>query len=281
MKEPYFYDESFLNDVKEAEQDLDTIHLWWLGQSGFLLQWKRDYVLLDPYLSDSLTKKYANTDKPHVRMTKQVVQPEALHFIHAVSSSHNHTDHLDAETLNPLRQVNEDLIIITPKANKQFAAERLQCSPVELVGLNNGDSIHVGEFFFTAVPAAHEEIERDENGNHKYLGYIVQCGPWTIYHSGDTVRFAGMAEHLRIFSIDIAILPINGRNPERRVPGNLTGTEAAQLGKAIDAQIVIPCHFDMFEFNTVSPEKFIQECRKIKQSYRVLQNGERFNGTEI
>ena len=46
------------------------------------------------------------TDKPHVRMTRRVVAPERLDFVDVVTSSHNHTDHLDAETLGPLRGAN-------------------------------------------------------------------------------------------------------------------------------------------------------------------------------
>ena len=48
-------------------------------------------LLLDPYLSDSLTQKYTATDKPHVCMTARVVAPERLDFIDLVTSSHNHT----------------------------------------------------------------------------------------------------------------------------------------------------------------------------------------------
>ena len=42
------------------------------------------------------------------------------------------------------------------------------------------------------MPAAHNELEKDAWGRHKFLGYIVEAGPWTIYHSGDTVRYDGM-----------------------------------------------------------------------------------------
>ncbi|MEZ4611934.1 MAG: hypothetical protein R2838_17110 [Caldilineaceae bacterium] len=58
---------------------------------------------------------------------------------------------------------------------------------------------------------------------------MAQCGPWTIYHSGDTVRYPGMDDILRAWPIDVAILPINGSRPERRVAGNLDGAAAAQL----------------------------------------------------
>jgi L-ascorbate metabolism protein UlaG (beta-lactamase superfamily) len=64
------------------------------------------YLLLDPYLSDSLTRKYAATDKPHDRLSALAIEPHALDFVDVVTSSHNHTDHLDAETLSPLFEAN-------------------------------------------------------------------------------------------------------------------------------------------------------------------------------
>ena len=124
---------------------------------------------------------------------------------------------------------------------------------------------------------ADQLLEQDAAGHHKYLGYIVQIGPWTIYHSGDTVLYEGMVEQLRYWPIDIALLPINGRAPERRVAGNLDGPEAAQLAKAIGAKVVIPCHYEMFEFNTASPADFVAAAQRIDQPYRVLRAGERWH----
>src|SRR5437764_6310880 len=122
MIEPALRDEAFLNDVRSARVDLEHFHLWWLGQSGFLIQWQGRHLLLDPYLSDSLTHKYAQTDKPHVRMTARVVPPERLDFIAVATSSHNHTDHLDAATLQPLLAANPDMRLVIPEANRAFVA---------------------------------------------------------------------------------------------------------------------------------------------------------------
>ena len=58
-------DETFIVEVEKYQHDENNFHLWWLGQSGYLLLWKGKQVLIDPYLSDSLTKKYAATNKPH------------------------------------------------------------------------------------------------------------------------------------------------------------------------------------------------------------------------
>src|SRR5437868_10699937 len=94
MITPLLKDDEFLADVTDAASDTTNVHLWWLGQSGFLVQWQNHHLLLDPYLSDSLTLKYAASDKPHVRMTERVVAPERLNFIDVVTSSHNHTDQI-------------------------------------------------------------------------------------------------------------------------------------------------------------------------------------------
>src|SRR5690348_544702 len=111
-------DEAFITEVERYIHDEKNFYLWWLGQSGFLLLWKGKKVLIDPYLSDSLTKKYASTSKPHIRMSERVVDPELLKDVFIVTSSHNHTDHLDAETLIPVLRNNSNITFIIPEANR-------------------------------------------------------------------------------------------------------------------------------------------------------------------
>ncbi len=250
--------------------------LWWLGQSGYLLQWNGKRVLLDPYLSDSLSKKYLTTDKPHTRISELVVKPELLKNISIVTSSHNHTDHLDAETLIPVLKNNPGIQFIIPEANRIFVADRIKCKNDFPIGLNDGQSVTIDGFTFHGIPAKHNEIDRDEKGNCKYMGYVIEFGEYKIYHSGDTLWFDGMVELLKPFQVDVALLPINGNKPERKVAGNLDCKEAAELGKAINAKIVIPCHYDLFEFNTADVNEFVREAEKINQPYKVLKGGERF-----
>jgi L-ascorbate metabolism protein UlaG (beta-lactamase superfamily) len=277
MIQPRQAHDQLLADVGEARRYDEALHLWWLGQSGYLVQWQGQHLLLDPYLSDSLTQKYAGTDKPHIRMTEQVIAPQRLDFVDGVTSSHNHTDHLDGETLIPLMQVNPHLKLVIPEANRSFVAERLQCAFDWPLGVDDGLTVKVGVFHIMGVPAAHEQIEQDAAGRHKYLGYVIQCGPWTIYHSGDTLWYTGLVERLRGWAIDVALLPINGRAPELRVAGNLNGVEAAQLAWAIGARLVIPCHYEMFTFNTASPAAFQSEAQRLGQPVAVLAAGERLS----
>jgi L-ascorbate metabolism protein UlaG (beta-lactamase superfamily) len=274
---PFLSHDALLADIHASDRRDGGLRLWWLGQSGFLLQWQGIHVLLDPYLSDSLTKKYSQTDKPHVRMTELVIDPARLSFVDIVTSTHNHTDHLDAETLLPILAANPRLKIVIAEANRAFVTDRLKIEAGAALGVDDGTSVEISGIRFSGVASAHEALERDERGRAKYLGYVLQFGGWTIYHSGDAVRYEGMAEKLRPFKIDVALLPINGRAPERRVPGNLFGREAAQLAKDIEAKLVIPCHFEMFEFNTASPDEFVQQCRKLGQQFKVLRCGEKWH----
>ena len=270
-------DQELVNEMDAWAADEKNFHLWWLGQSGFLLQWRGKRVLIDPYLSDSLTKKYAATDKPHTRMSERVMDPELLNNILIVSSSHNHTDHLDVETLIPVLAKNPGIRFIIPEANRDFVAERVKCEKNFPVGLNDGRSVTIDEFTFHGIPAKHNEIERDEQGNCRFMGYVIEFGKNKIYHSGDTLWFDKMTSLLKPFDVDVALLPINGNDPVRKVAGNLNCREAAELGKAIGAKCVIPCHYDMFTFNTADASEFVKEAERIGQPYKVLRGGERFS----
>lgn len=271
-------EDDLINEMDELMTDKENYYLWWLGQSGFLLQWKGKRVLIDPYLSDSLTRKYAATDKPHIRMSERVVDPGSLKEILVVTSSHNHTDHLDAETLLPVLENNPGVKFIIPEANREFVAERVKCAKEFPIGLSAGRSVTVDEFSFHGIPARHNEIEKDSSGNCRFMGYIIGFGQYTIYHSGDTLWFDEMVDLLKPFSVDVAILPINGNDAARKVAGNLNCEEAARLGKLIGAGCVIPCHYDMFTFNTADVHDFVEQAKKINQQYHVLRIGEKFIG---
>ena len=279
LKPAFQKDQALLTDMERAAQTPDGLHIWWLGQSGFLLQHNGKHLLFDPYLSDSLSEKYAYTDKPHLRISERVVDPARLNRIDVVTSSHNHTDHLDADTLLPLIAANPALQFVIPEANRAFVADRLGqgsdwLGPDWPIGLTNGQTVTVADFVFHGVPAAHNERERDERGFDKFMGYVVQTGPYTVYHSGDTLWYDGLVDALRPFGVDVAFLPINGNKPERRVAGNLDPDEAARLGRDIGAKLVIPHHYDLFAFNTADPADFVRACEQYGTPQRVMQLGE-------
>ena len=277
MIQPVSTDERLQAQIEAtaAEVSPDALVIWWFGQSGFLVQCQGKRILFDPYLSDSLTRKYEATDKPHVRMSARVIRPELLTGIDVVTSSHNHTDHLDAETLNPILAGNPGISLLIPEANRDFVCSRLDLPLDFPKGLSEGETIGVGGARFAGIASAHNEIERDELGRPMYMGFVLHIGKWRLYHSGDTLVYPGLADVLRPHAVDVAFLPINGNRPERRVAGNMNGREAAELASAINAGLVIPHHYHLFEFNTEEPEEFGTACQRLGQPYRIMQLGER------
>ena len=223
-------------------------HLWWLGQSGFLLGSEGRHLLVDPYLSDSLTAKYEGTETPHVRLAPRVVAPEQLAFVDVVLSTHGHTDHLDGETLRAIGAP-----LVAPAGIVPLARER---SGGEVTAISEGETIEIGGFRVEAVPAVHP-------GEH-CVGYVIEAGSRRVYHSGDTTWVDPSVR-----GVDVALLPINGKL------GNLDGVEAARLAHLVDAGLAVPCHYGMFAFNTATPDAFAAECERLDRPYRVLALGER------
>ncbi|MEY3059645.1 MAG: hypothetical protein RL000_997 [Bacteroidota bacterium] len=273
-------DQALIDDILQHEGSND-LHCWWLGQSGFLVQYLEKRLLLDPYLSDSLTLKYASTDKPHERISELVINPILFPRIDLITSSHNHTDHLDAATLKPILENSPACKLIIPEANRDFVADRLQIDKTLPIGLNDGETYQDETFKVTAIPAAHNNIDRNEAGQCHYLGYFITVGGIRIYHSGDTLYYSEMEKLIRDFAPHVALLPINGNVASRKVAGNLNAEEAVDLAKSCNIPYVIPCHYDLFAFNTADVNEFIKLAKAKQQGYVVLHLGGKWSGKEL
>lgn len=227
--------------------------LFWLGQAGFWIETGRHRILIDPYLSDSLAIKYAGKANDHRRMMPPPIAVEALPRPDLVLVTHAHTDHMDPDTLRPLAARFPDLPFVVPAARMDVARERIGLS-AKLVGVDAGETLDPLEgVTVTVFPAAHETLERDREGRHLFLGYGIHAGGFRLYHSGDTIPFDGLAEAVRGFRPEIALLPVNGRDAARLaagIPGNLTLAEAVELATAAGVAYLVPHHFGLFAFNT-------------------------------
>ena len=68
----------------------------------------------------------------------------------------------------------------------------------------------------------------------------------------------GLLAALRGQRIDVALLPVNGRDAEREaagIVGNMNAREAVELADQIGATTLVPMHWDLFEGNTSAPEE--------------------------
>ena len=86
------------------------------------------------------------------------------------------------------------------------------------------------------------------DGDYRYLGYVVELDGVRVYHAGDTIAYEGMVERLRELQVDVALLPINGRDHFREredVVGNLTPGRQRTWQQRSASTSSIPMHYDV------------------------------------
>jgi L-ascorbate metabolism protein UlaG (beta-lactamase superfamily) len=226
--------------------------LWWLGQATVALRGARANVLIDPFLS------------PHPdRLVPPPFPPREVGGLHAILCTHEHWDHFDADALPELAEASPDAVIVVPEPIVD-ATVALGIDASRVLGAQPERAIELDGLTVHPVPACHGVEVSDaysfgrelSGGLYRYLGYVVDLGGVCVYHAGDTIPFDGLEERLRELATDVALLPINGRDPEREalgIVGNMDPREAAHVADGAGADVVVPIHFDMFEANPGHP----------------------------
>jgi len=239
-----------------AEPPGAGLRLHWLGQAGFVIDADGRRIVIDPYLSDSLHAKYRDTPRPHRRMMPVPVAPDAIRHVDLVACTHGHTDHMDPGTLPALLAANPNALLLAPRAMRALALERSGIGAGRLLDASAGERIVVAGIAVTATRAAHEALEVDAAGDHRFLGYAFELGDLRLWHSGDCIPFAGLVEEVAALAPDVALLPVNGRRPDlsaNGVPGNFTLSEAIALAESIGCSEMVAHHYGLFAFNTEDP----------------------------
>lgn len=280
LMQPICRGEELLEEIRETPIGMDALAVWWLGQSGYAFKWNGRVLYVDLYLSEHLTAKYADTDKPHIRMTEAPFRGGDLADAELILASHKHSDHLDPGTLPELFTSSPNARLLLPKSLADYAFS-LGLDRGRLIPADAGEEHEWNGIRIRPIPSAHESLDWTEKAGYPYLGFLIHFGPITVYHSGDTIPYEGLGETLRLAQVDLAFLPINGRDERRKalgVPGNMTIEEAVELCEAAKPKVVIPHHYGMFTFNTADVREFERSLKQRlpEQRYKILQCGERW-----
>jgi L-ascorbate 6-phosphate lactonase len=232
------------------------VGLLWLGQAGFALRGADTLLLLDPFLSAHAERK-----------VEPPVEPRELTGVDAVACSHEHWDHFDAGTVVAVAAASPDAKVVVPLPIVDQGVA-LGIEPQRVIGAQPGEPLAIGAAVIHPVPARHGvdvadayDFGRDRSGGLcRYLGYVVELSGVRIYHAGDTITYPDMARGLRELSIELALLPINGRDAFREganVVGNLDAAEALTVAEAAGADVLVPMHYDMFDANPGYPSHLV------------------------
>jgi L-ascorbate metabolism protein UlaG (beta-lactamase superfamily) len=176
-----------------------------------------------------------------------------------IAGTHDHLDHIDRESLPVMLKANPGSVLVIPSAAKS-AAEGLPLERVRL--MDDGRSATVNGVKITAIRAAHEFFDRDPVFGYPYLSFVLEVDGLVILHMGDACIYEGLVTALQQWEkIDLAFLPINGRDARRlkaNCLGNMTWQEAVDLSGTIRPRLSVPAHYGMFAFNTEDPNLFAE-----------------------
>ncbi len=257
----------------------NTLAIWGLGQMGLLIKGPEGLLLIDPCLSDYVATLHGEFWQ---RAFAPPVDPHQLSSVNYYLVSHEHEDHFDLHTASAIRQASPQVHFIAPRACAPLCAQ-LGLSPNEWTAppvlqpmLLQGTSC-----LLTALPAAHYQLERDAQGAHRWLGFLIQWNGITLYHAGDTIFFDSYFDMWTALpQPDVAMLPVNGRDwfrDRQGIIGNLLPDEAAQFCKHVSVGLLLIGHNDLFPNNTI-PWAHIatsMERHVPRQAWQYLQPGKR------
>jgi L-ascorbate metabolism protein UlaG (beta-lactamase superfamily) len=222
------------------------MHCRWLGWAGVEVEHDGVRIVID-LLEDAAALYAMLGDAASGVSLPELAEPSGPAA--AALVSHLHRDHADAPAI--ARTLSGGAPVLAPagptedagvrQAVAELAAEGLE--PRELVA---GDSVVVGPFTITALPAV------DGTGLPQ-VSWAVAADGRRIVHCGDTL-FHGWWWQAAPF--DAAFLPINGAvvnfpwlQPPSPLPAAMTPEEAAVAAQALGASAAVPMHFGGFDLD--------------------------------
>ena len=222
--------------------------LTWLTQAGLLFESGKLKIMVDPYLSDSITKRSPER-KRRIPIDERFFDADP----DVILITHDHLDHLDPETLE----------VFLAKATKPITFLACENAFNKLVKYGGGHNYVLlaphsvwsqGGVTFYSVKAEHSD--------RTAVGFILDDGKKTYYVSGDTLYNYDVIDDVLDLvegGVDYAFLPING------VGNNMNAKDAADFAYEIGAKCAVPLHYGLFD--SLDPAEFDFEDSLILMPY--------------
>lgn len=245
--------ELFVSDsARRSEDPLIT----WVGHSTFLINVCGLNIITDPI--------FGNPSFLFPRMMPPGITLEQAPIIDVVLISHNHLDHMHAQTLSALAEKNSNIKILVPLGDKAWFDKRgfkdvQEYSWWEDVTVKA--ATHEQAVTFTFLPAVHWSGRGIFDKNKSLWGSWMissgQAGAYAhnLYFAGDTAygrHFKAIATEFG--RVDTVLMPIGPCEPHEDL--QISHVNAEQAGQAfldLGADRFIPMHWGVFWFGTDYP----------------------------
>jgi L-ascorbate metabolism protein UlaG (beta-lactamase superfamily) len=214
----------------------------WLGHASFRVdspEGKRIYV--DPFLNGN------------PKCPESELEPERVDVI---ALTHGHGDHV-GDTVALGKKFSPEIVALL-ELNGWLGKQGLD---VPDMGPNKGGTVEAGGVKFTLVNAFHSNASEDGEYLGESNGLVLTFSNGTsIYFAGDTCVFSDMQLIGRIYSPDVAVLPIGGYF-------TMDPREAAVALELLGTKRCIPCHYGTFPVLTGTPD----DLRKLAPNVELIE----------
>jgi len=258
---------ALIREINTAKVEPGSLTIWWIGQEGFVFKSATQIIYIDPYLSTYAERITQGKPNEHVRIHPAPMKPDDITHADIVFCTHDHADHIDPEGIPTIAAQSPGARFVVPECAREMMRS-FGIDDHRIHTMKGDDELRLNNIHVYAVPAKHEEFDRDPQKGYPYLSYIINIEGMTVFHAGDTVPYDGQMERLKKCTIDLAFVPINGRDDFRHgldFAGNFTCEEAVRFALDINASLTIPMHYDMFTINTAD----INEFRRIADQHNL------------
>ena len=214
--------------------------LTWLGHASFRLDspgGKRIYV--DPWL-----------DNPKCPESEK--EPERVDLI---AITHGHSDHVGSAV--ELSKRFGPLPIVAMVELKGWLRQQ-GAQTDEMPGPNKGGTVEAEGVKFTLTNAFHSSSSDDGAYLGEPAGIVVELEDGKkIYFAGDTCVFSDMQLIGRLYSPDVAVLPIGGHF-------TMDPREAGLACELLGVRRVVPCHYGTFPLLPGTPDELRQHAAGVQ-----------------
>ncbi len=194
-------DRQLIQEIESTKVPYGMLAVWSLGQASFIVKGGDTVVYVDPF---ALSDEEVESRYGLKRLFPSPVGPEQITNADCCLITHEHADHLDPDTIKAMAAANSRTLFVAPNCCLD-AMRECGVSEARLYRAETDKAVVEEErLSVKPIPAAHEQLELDDEGFCKYAGYVVRLNGVTWYHAGDTIVYDGLVERLAAERIDLA-----------------------------------------------------------------------------